>query len=663
MRKFTAVIKPFALLVLLVGLGSCAYYNTFYNAEQYYEQAQQVTRENQSDIISREEINLYSKSIEKSKKLLQNYPKSKYQDDAQFLIAKAYYYKGDYLIAKRYFDDLALNYGSSPFVAEVPLWIGRCLLQVGDLPMAEHEASRILREKTSRALQADALLLMGEIAVRQDSLQLAERYLEQVIDRSPDGFTKAQAQFQVGRMRENKGDYETALAAYKAVSKYKPSESLKVESIIRQTSMLKALGRDTDAIKMIRNMLESDKFVYIRGQLEVELGKLYLSIGELDKAEAKFLAIIEDYARQDVAAEASFYLGELKLIEQFDYTSAKEAYSGIKTQSMRSPFVNQGAQRIKQVDRYTTLQFDFTNLSRQLAGLKPLEKSGKGKSSTKDRNTRASRSRGRGRAVPNEAESEAAPNSRKEQNAPTTADPLTVVSSDDSTRFLILMDENRYALAEYMLFEFSRVDTTLRLLDSLESASRDSSMKQQAAYMRYYALGSVRQDQQGAAAALTHILNNYPDFHRQITEIKSTRAVKVRDPREAELTAIAELFEKGDLTAAHDAYQILRMDSTASATLRARACFNTAWLNDHYLYDREAALEAYEYLVDNYSNDPLVETAQKRLKILKHLPSSNPQQERFESSEQSDESNESPAQEQKVVKDPKSGEKESRRRD
>ena len=45
------------------------------------------------------------------------------------------------------------------------------------------------------------------------------------------------------------------------------TESLKVEAIIRQTSMLKALNRDADAIEMIREMLLSDKFVDIRGQL------------------------------------------------------------------------------------------------------------------------------------------------------------------------------------------------------------------------------------------------------------------------------------------------------------------------------------------------------------------------------------------------------------
>jgi len=78
--------KFILLSLVLIMLSSCAYYNTFYNAEQYFAEAQKVTHENQLDQVSKEELTLYSKAIEKSKKLLQKYPDSKYRDDAQFIL-------------------------------------------------------------------------------------------------------------------------------------------------------------------------------------------------------------------------------------------------------------------------------------------------------------------------------------------------------------------------------------------------------------------------------------------------------------------------------------------------------------------------------------------------------------------------------------------------
>ncbi len=652
-----SIAKKLTLLALLLGFQSCAYYNTFYNAEQYFAEAQKLTRENQTEKVSREEINLYSKAIEKSKKLLTKYRDSKYRDDAQFIIAKSYYFKGDYLLSKRYFEDLSLNYANSPHAKEVPLWIGRCLMKTGDLEMARYEASRILRGGSDRGLQADALLLMGEIAVQQDSLGLAEDYLEQVIDKSPDGFTKAQAQFQVGRMRENKSDYEGALDAYERVTKYRPSESLKVEAIIRQTSMLKALNRDEDAVEMIQDMLLSDKFVDIRGQLEVELGKLYLVMEELDRAESKFTTIIEDYNRKDVAAEASYYLGELYLTEKLDYIAARKAYTDVKSQSVRSPFVAKATQRNQQIDRYEKIQLDHINLKRQLVGLSPLVKEKRKTNSSRSREGRNSNNRGRSKA--SRPGNPAAENESMQQKRKLKQEEVAVeVSLEDSLRFIKQIDENRYSLAEYMLFEFTRVDTTLEILTILEASTSDSSMKHQAAYMQYYAIESIRGDEQGGRAALERIKTAYPDYYDTIMNVEVVATEEV-DEGEIRYAEIASLFDSGRFIDASVAYEALKMDTLLSASVRGKSCFNHAWLNDHYIFDKEAAIESYNYLVSTFPDEPLATTAQNRLSVLNKNPDQPTEQREDigEKEEHSDKVQEPMNQRSEKPSGPKEGEK------
>jgi TolA-binding protein len=612
--------KFILLSLVLIMLSSCAYYNTFYNAEQYFAEAQKVTHENQLDQVSKEELTLYSKAIEKSKKLLQKYPDSKYRDDAQFLIARAYYYKGDYLISQKHFELLALEYGSSPFANEVPLWIGRCLLKVGDIAMARHEATRVINGSSSRSLKADALLMMGEIAVQQDSIELAEAYLVRVIDTSPDGLTKAKAQFQVGKMRENQEDYEGALAAYKSVNRYKPSESMKVDAIIRQTSMLKALNLDAEAVEMIQDMLLSDKFVEIRGQLEVELGKLYITIDKLENAETNLRAIIENYSRQAIAAEASFVLGELYLINKLDYQSAHEAFKEVKVQSVRSPFVKLANQRLKQIERYIKIQSDHVNYQRQLAGLPPIVK--KKESKPSQRAGRSSRSRGRGGA---EAESDLpsavkpAAKKKKVEKEPAAVEAIEPVdvSPEDSVRFLDGIDENRYSMAEYMLFEFSRVDTTLEVLKDLESSTRDSSLKRQAAYMQYYALGTVEGDQVAADAILSHIQDEYPEYYKLIQGNSGGAEIAGSDDHGlARLQEIAQKYEAGLYKDASSAYLKLRADQTVSPSIRVKASFNYALLNNHFLYDKDASIEAYKYMIQEFPDEPLTLSAKMHLDLI-----------------------------------------------
>jgi len=618
MLKSSNRLNYLALLIVVIGLQSCAYYNTFYNAEEYFAAAQKLTRENQTESVSRDEINLYSKAIEKSKKLLTNYPQSKYRDDAQFIIAKSYYFKGDYLLAKRYFEDLSSLYSNSPHSREVPIWIGRCLLKIGDLEMARYEASRVLKGDADSGLQADALLLMGEIAVVQDSLKLAENYLEQVIERSPDSFTKAQAQFQVGKMRENEKNYVGALEAYQTVSRYKPSESLKVEAIIRQTSMLKALNRDEDAVEMIQDMLQSDKFVDIRGELEVELGKLYLVMDELDRAETKFTTIVEDYNRTEVAAEASYYLGELYLTKRFDYANAKTAFADVKVQAGRSPLVNKALQRNKQIERYEKIQLDHTNLQRQLSGLPPLVKSQSKNNNSRARNDRGGNLRGRskGGKPGNPAEEE---QGKMPEEEPGLQTELVEVTAQDSLRLHKLIEANRYSLAEYMLFEFTRVDTTMEILTNLEDSSTDSLMQHQCAYMQYYAIESIQGDVQGGQFALEQIQKKYPHYYTTIMNTESDSETE-SDPNEERFNAIAALFETGQYQIASAKYYSIKEDSSISVSIRSKSCFNHAWLNDHYLYDKDSAVESYSYMLSHFPEDPLAKTARNRLNILTQDP-------------------------------------------
>ena len=107
--------KWFALFMMLLVLGGqlsgCAYYNTFFHAQQFYDQAveeekvkntrgQESNAQGQNRSKKNRSYDLYSKCIAKCQKLAVRFPTSKWRDDASFLMAKAHYGKKDYLSAK-----------------------------------------------------------------------------------------------------------------------------------------------------------------------------------------------------------------------------------------------------------------------------------------------------------------------------------------------------------------------------------------------------------------------------------------------------------------------------------------------------------------------------------------------------------------------------------
>ena len=78
-------------LFLLLSSG-CVYFNTFYHARTWYNQAEKTRQRDNRDAASGGEVTLYQDAIKKCSKVISEHPGSSYMDDALFIIGKSYYY-------------------------------------------------------------------------------------------------------------------------------------------------------------------------------------------------------------------------------------------------------------------------------------------------------------------------------------------------------------------------------------------------------------------------------------------------------------------------------------------------------------------------------------------------------------------------------------------
>lgn len=98
-------------IYLFILFSSCAYFNTFYNTQNYYKQAKKsVTHD-----TLRFDSELFDKTIEKATAVIVKYPHCRWVDDALFMMGASYYYKGDYSRALEKLNFLCLNYPESHF--------------------------------------------------------------------------------------------------------------------------------------------------------------------------------------------------------------------------------------------------------------------------------------------------------------------------------------------------------------------------------------------------------------------------------------------------------------------------------------------------------------------------------------------------------------------
>ena len=157
-------------------------------------------------------------------------------------------------------------------------------------------------------------------------------------------------------------------------------------------------------------------------------------------------------------------------------------------------------------------------------------------------------------------------------------------------------------------------------------------MQHQCAYMKYYALESIAGDVQNGKHALDQIQQKYPHYYDTIMN-NDTEAELASDPDENRYSSVASLFEAGQYSEASAQYYSIREDSTISATIRGKSCFNHAWLNDYYLFDKTSAVESYSYMVNHFPEDPLAKTARNRLNALTQDPSQQKESSKDEESE------------------------------
>jgi TolA-binding protein len=188
------ILSCFAFLVLVTG---CAYFNTFYNAKNYFRQGRKLVVHDTLKVDNE----AFDKTIEKTTSVIVKYPGSRYVDDAIFMMGASYYYKGDYRRALDKLDFFVMNYPDSKYYDDALYYKGLAHYKEGKsaqaiIALSEAQQSKQYRVKAMIALcyvyfrdanyaalttEADALLEEGiDKTERRWLLRLlGEAYMEQ----------------------------------------------------------------------------------------------------------------------------------------------------------------------------------------------------------------------------------------------------------------------------------------------------------------------------------------------------------------------------------------------------------------------------------------------------------------------------------------------------
>lgn len=345
---------------------NCVYFNTFYNAKKYFDEAEKLRIKEENKILSNNVAGKYKKVIEKSDIVIINHPDSRYLDDALFLKGRSHFYRREYDLAESAFKSLhSTNPKDYQILSEY--WLAQIKWKSGKSQPALNDLDKIISKTEQKELLAQIYQSQAEIFLELKENSQAVKSLEKAAELTKNRQDKGQIYYRLAELAYNIQNYQRAIEYYNNVIKYSFSNEQIMDAnlkIIQRYRDLKKLDR---ASKEIQLMLIDPEFSRIHGSLTMELVKLKFIQNDNEGAIQILEDIVVKYPKTEIAAEAFYLLGEQSLLNKRDFVKADYFYKQIQKEFPKSAFINQGNQRIAKIDKFQKSRKFLRDIDENLA--------------------------------------------------------------------------------------------------------------------------------------------------------------------------------------------------------------------------------------------------------------------------------------------------------
>jgi len=642
------------LIVLIMGLTSCVYFNTYYNAKKYYKDAVKENIDNESGQVKTQN---YNKSINSAARVLEYYPDSKYVDDALLIMCKSYYAIQSYPKAKRKCEELIANYPDSKLVYEARLYLGKTYIG--------------MRQPEQGIAILNDLWLDNNVPIDvrlQSQRSLADYYFEKenyrqalleyrkILEEMQDKSQRADIRFRIGQCYWELEDYESAQNEFEQVMDEKPTRKRQFDAQHKRAMCLEKLGDYETALKIIGRLLKKDNYYEWYEFAHLTEASIKSDLGQYDEAINSYERILELYPKTFTSAEAAYQLGIIYWKEKKDYNKAKEYLDRVQTEKRQSEFfepASEIASDIQYLQNLTfsqdSLQLDIDTLETHLAWLAEHHDSLETDSTVvADSTTIESGLAGElTQRPPNEPEIPESilqrygnpnqPGPGGYQQRPGMQGQGEVVEPEekvirlmplpnDSTQVFERMSNDSSAMAEYRFRtaehywqRFNNADTAKVIFQDLATGDlgeKSPDVKARSLMSLYYIYKSESPDSTGPDSLLEVIHEDFPD-----TEYDNWVRPKLGlNPLPAPVDTVAEAFLSAEelwLSESRYADAVTAYENIVAkwpeSKYAAKSQYAAAWLQERKLEDYDAAFASYDSLISWYPQSQYVSIAQKKI--------------------------------------------------
>lgn len=261
-----------------------SHYNVWWNGEQSIKDGEKALKESVKDDFTKvlpvynygskeDALALNShmdRTIEKSAICIQRHSMRfngkeyvKWIDDAYLSMAKAHFYKQDYIPARRTFDYIVNSYKTDPNSYNASLWLAKTYIETEQYHKAEALLQSLIvamseNDKMPKYVRQNLDLVLADYQIRLNNYNEATKYLRNSLLTCKDKDTKVRVMFILGQIYEYQKDYDRAVEQFKTVVKKHPNYEMTFESKMGLARCYQS--EDTAYImKMFWKMLDDNK--------------------------------------------------------------------------------------------------------------------------------------------------------------------------------------------------------------------------------------------------------------------------------------------------------------------------------------------------------------------------------------------------------------------
>jgi TolA-binding protein len=595
--------------LLSVFLTGCAYFNTFYNARKYFQEAYKAAEKNKTNDLAGDERNKFQKSVEKALLLLEDYPDGKWADDALLLLGQSYFYLKDYNASERRLNELVTGYPSSEFVNEARFWLAKNKVATQRFQEAENDLVGLTSRNISKKQKGEITFYQARFYENKKDYSKAIETYRQVL-KTDEKAWGARVWFAIGNACDSLGAFDRSAEAFRQVMRYSPDPEMEFDAQFRFARAKKDMGQFEEAVQILEKLQRNEKNKSKIPMLRLEAADCLTRKGDTPGAMLTYQDLIQSNPNTDASAESYYRLGDLYETGRKDYNKALDHFSQVRKQSGRSIYADSADIKGRDILRLNALG--------QVIGMALRGEKGEAVevgSMAQEDTAAAAVGDSLSHNIALHPDSLSADSLARRNSRQAIAENPELKSFNKEE-----LDKNLSLLAELYLFRFHIPDSALAHYRLLADRFPDSPYTPQALYNLGYLYQSVRRDSMRADSCfrvLVHRHPNTPHARGVQKQLGIGNAISAEDSAWSAFSRAESVFWNDDNPGlAAEQYLDLwkRYPKTSAAP---KALYSAGWVYEKAMNSQEKALAAYDTLIARFPDSPFAANVKPKVGAVK----------------------------------------------